>query len=97
LRRYGKSTNQVLDAATSGDGWLRTGLGMPLSTGISDGTSGSNLFGADYMYQYIRNELCLILGAHWGYGSIAGVWAANWNDARAYADNLVGFRAASYL
>lgn len=96
-KRYGKSTNQVHSAATSGDGWMLTGLGVPLSTGISDGTSGSNLFGADYFYQFIRNELCLVSGATWGHGSPAGVWAASWDLARANSGVNVGFRAASYL
>ena len=45
-KRVGKSTNQVLSAATSGDGWTLTGLGLPLSTGKSDGHQ-FNLFGAD--------------------------------------------------
>lgn len=96
-KRYGRGTNQVLSAATSGAGWTLTGLGVPLSTGISDGTSGTNLFGNDYLYQYIRNELCLISGAGWYNGSIAGVWAALWYDARTDSDDSVGFRAASYL
>jgi len=96
-KRFGKSTNQVLSAATSGTGWALTGLGVPLSTGISDGTSGSNLFGADYFYQYIRNEICLLSGAAWNYGSGAGVWAADWTNARALTNSYVGFRAASYL
>jgi len=96
-KRFGKSTNQVLSAATSGTGWALTGLGLPLSTGISDGNLGTNLFGNDYIYQYIRNELCLISGADWGSGSYAGVWAASWNAARASSVGNVGFRAASYL
>lgn len=96
-KRYGKSTNQVLSAATSGDGWTLTGLGVPLSTGISDGTSGSNLFGADYFYQYICNELCLLSGASWSNSSRAGVWAAHWGNAQTSSSNFVGFRAASYL
>ena len=96
-KRYGKSTNQVLNAATSGDGWTLTGLGLPLSTGISDGTSGSDLFGADYFYQYIRNELCLRSGASWSSGSPAGIWAASWSGARTHSSDYVGFRAASYL
>lgn len=96
-KRYGKSTNQVLSAATSGAGWMLTGLGIPLSTGISDGSSGTNLFGNDYMYQYIRNELCLISGATWSHGSNAGVWAVVWNYARTGSNDNVGFRAASYL
>ena len=96
-KRFGKSTNQVLSAATSGAGWALTGLGVPLSTGISDGTSGSNLFGVDYYYQNIRNELCMRSGASWSNGSFAGVWAVGWGDARATSNSGVGFRAASYL
>jgi len=96
-KRYGRGSNQVLNAATSGDGWTLTGLGAPLAEGISDGTSGSNLFGADYMYQKITNELCLISGANWNGGWLAGVWAAYWNHARATSQDGAGFRAASYL
>ena len=96
-KRYGKSTNQVLSAAASGDGWTLTGLGVPLSTGISDGTSGTDLFGADYFYQYIRNELCLLSGAAWSSGSNAGVWAGHWANARTASGANAGFRAASYL
>lgn len=96
-KRYGRSTNQVLSAAASGAGWTLTGLGLPLASGFSDGTSGTNLFGNDYLYQYIRNELCLLSGANWGYGSFAGVWAAYWGYARTNTLNDVGFRAASYL
>jgi hypothetical protein len=96
-KRYGRGSNQVLNAATSGDGWTLTGLGAPLAAGISDGTSGSNLFGADFMYQKITNELCLLSGASWTGGSLAGVWAANWNLTRTNSNDYVGFRAASYL
>ena len=96
-KRFGKSTNQVLSAATSGDGWSLTGLGVPMASGISDGTTGTNLFGNDSMHQYICNELCLISGAGWGSGSAAGVWAASWYGARAGSSDGVGFRAASYL
>jgi prepilin-type processing-associated H-X9-DG protein len=93
--RFGNTTNQVLDAAVSGAGWLATGLGIPLANGAS--AAGSNAFGADYQYQYLRNELCLISGAGWLYGSNAGVWAAIWDNARTSSSNNVGFRAASYL
>lgn len=96
-KRYGKSTNQVLSAATSGAGWTLTGLGVPMSSGISDGTTGTNLFGNDYMYQYIRNELCPISGTGWDSGLSAGVWAANWYNAWPGSNAAVGFRAASYL
>lgn len=93
--RFGSGGGQVLSPATSGNGWILTGAGQPLSTGVS--AAGSNLFGADYYYQYVRNELCLRVGGDWGFGSAAGVWAVNWNNARTNSNDNVGFRAASYL
>jgi hypothetical protein len=96
-KRFGRAANQVLDAATSGAGWSRSGLGLPLADGISDGTSGSNLFGADYLYQYLRDVLCPIAGGTWNGSSGAGAWAVNCNNSRTGANGNVGFRAASYL
>lgn len=96
-KRYGRSTNQVLSGAVSGAGWTLTGMGLPLATGISDGTTGSNLFGNDQLFQRLRNELCLILGANWSLAAHAGVWAARWSDAWSASNSTVGFRAASYL
>lgn len=96
-RRYGNAANQVLSEATSGAGWLNTGIGHPLSAGISNGTSGTNLFGLDYLYQYMRNELCLISGGSWNRTTVAGVWAVYWSYDRTVSANVVGFRAASYL
>jgi hypothetical protein len=94
-QRFGNGATQVLSSATSGNDWMLAGAGQPLSTGVS--AAGSNLFGADYYYQYVRNELCLVAGGGWGYSSTAGVWAVGWNGARAYSIDSVGFRAASYL
>lgn len=97
-KRFGRGANQVLSEATSGAGWLLAGMGMPASgTGISDGTTGSNLFGADYLYQYVRNELCLLSGGRWDATSGAGVWAVYWGDGRTGGILYVGFRSASYL
>lgn len=93
--RFGGAGVQVLSASTSGNGWILTGAGQPLSTGVS--AAGSNLFGADYYYQYVRNELCLRAGGNWGSSSVAGVWAVSWYYARTGSDDNVGFRAASYL
>lgn len=96
-KRYGRGTNQVLDAATSGDGWTLTGLGLPLATGISDGTSGTNLFGGDYFYQAIVDELCLLAGGPWSHGSAAGPWALSFSSARSASSSGYGLRAALYL
>lgn len=92
-QRYGSSTNQVLDEATSGDGWILTGLGLPQDANAID-TTGTNQFGKDYFYQYVRNELCVLSGGYWGSGSNAGVWVVRWAAYRADSDNYVGFRLA---
>jgi hypothetical protein len=94
-QRFGSAGGQVLSSATSGDDWILAGAGQPLPTGVS--AAGSNLFGADYYYQYVRNELCLRAGVSWSGGSVAGVWAVDWSNARADSSGSVGFRAASYL
>ena len=94
-QRFGNGADQVLPGDLSGAGWALAGLGFPLSTGISP--AGSNLFGQDYWYQYVRNELAVISGAGWAGATGAGVWAAGLNNSRADVDLGVGFRAASYL
>lgn len=96
-KRFGRGANTVLDNATTGDAWMRTALGIPLAGGISDGTTGSNLFGADYFYQKLTNELCPIAGGNWSNSSAAGVWAVNFLNARTNSNDYSGFRAASYL
>ena len=94
-KRIGSGTNQVLSAATSGNSWLLAGLGFPVSADGIDST-GTNQFGKDYYYQYIRNELCLRSCAAWTDGSNAGVWAVAWGGTRAASNYYVGFRAACY-
>lgn len=94
-QRFGNAANQVLSEATSGAGWLLAGLGIQKdSAGIS--SAGTNLFGTDYFYQYIRNELCAISGGYWDSSSDAGVWSLYLYNARTYSYNDVGFRGACY-
>ena len=93
--KLGTGANQVFGAATGGGDWVRTGLGLPKdSTGIS--SAGTNLFGTDYYYQYVRNELFPVLGGHWSYGSTAGVFARYWSVYRASSSSFVGFRCSTY-
>lgn len=94
-QRMGSSTNQVISADTSGSEWLLAGLGFPKGADGID-TSGSTVFGQDYFYQYIRNELCLLSGGRWSTDSGAGVWASTWSNNRSPSDHAVGFRAACY-
>ena len=94
-QRFGNGANQVLSGALTGNDWTLSGLGFPVTGGMS--SAGSNTFGRDYYYQYARNELCVQSGAHWSNTSVAGVWAAGLTSDRSYANNYTGFRAASYL
>lgn len=94
-QHFGNAGAQVLSSATAGNDWILTGAGQPQTGGVS--AAGSNQFGADYFYQYIRNDMCLMAGGHWGNVSNAGVWAVSWYYARGSTDTSVGFRAASYL
>ncbi len=91
----GSGTNQVLSEATSGAGWLLTGMGFPKAgTGVD--ATGTNTFGKDYFCQYIVNELCLVSSGSWNTGTRAGVWSSYWRYSRAYANNVLGFRLACY-
>ena len=87
------AAGQVLSNATSGTAWAAAGAGIPLSTG----TGGSNQFGNDYFYDARPDQLCVVSGGGWDYGSSAGVWALALSGVRGYSSNDVGFRAASYL
>ena len=93
--RYGSGANQVLDEALSGEDWVKTGLGAVKSGAAIDGT-GTNEFGKDYYYQYIRNELCLRSCGYWASATDAGVWYVNWFDFRSYSNGAVGGRFACY-
>lgn len=94
-QKYGSGAYQVLDESISGAGWIKTGLGLAKSETALD-TTGSNLFGQDYYYQYIRDQLCLLSGGYWANGSYAGVWAALWDNYRSHSYGSVGGRLACY-
>ncbi|WP_299009911.1 hypothetical protein [uncultured Caulobacter sp.] len=92
--RFGNTASQALDPAADGDDWRRRGLGVPKAGGIS--SAGTNLFGQDYFYQYIRNELCPFSGGSWSSSSNAGLWTLFLSSARTDSVASVGLRAASY-
>ena len=89
---YGSAT-QVFSAATTGTAWTAAGAGVPLA----GGTTGSNAFGNDGLWDYRPNELCVISGGHWAHGSYAGAWALFLDYVRSDSGSYVGLRAASYL
>ena len=92
--KYGNSASAVFALDTAANRALSMS-GLPVAGGISAG--GSNLFGADYFYQYIFNQLCVRAGGSWGNGAGAGVLARALYTGRGSSDNTGGFRAASYL
>ncbi|MHB9075793.1 MAG: hypothetical protein ACYC6G_20010 [Desulfobaccales bacterium] len=94
-QRFGSGANQVLSEAVSGAGWLLAGIGCPKDAGGID-TTGTDLFGKDYFYQYIINELCPVAGEAWGSTSSAGVWCLSWYNARSGSYSGVGWRCACY-
>jgi hypothetical protein len=93
-QRFGNAANQVLSPDITGNDYELLQLGMPVSGGASSG--GTNLFGSDYFYQYIRNELCVRSGGAWYGGSSAGVWYVYLDPSRTHSGALVGFACACY-
>lgn len=91
--QYGNAA-QVFSEATSGAGWLATGLGIPMVGGVG----GTNVYGMDGFFDSaLVDELCPISGGDWGVGAVAGVWTLGLYAVRGGSSRYVGFRAASYL
>jgi hypothetical protein len=63
--------------------------------GLSSG--GTDLFGKDYFYQYIRNQLCVLCGGFWSIGTFAGVWHRHLGGSRPHSGYNVGCAPACYL
>ena len=93
-QRFGSGGNQVLSEVTSGAGYILSGLGLPKDSNGTD-TTGTNLFGKDYYYIYVTNDMCLIVAVDWGDATTAGVWSARC-DSRANSYYGVGFRCGCY-
>ena len=91
----GSGTNQVFSEAVSGNASLLTALGIPKD---ADGHSavGTNLFGKDGIYRYLRNELCVLSCGYWNGSSTAGPGCSGWSHYRASSYYYVGFRCACY-
>jgi len=94
-QRIGSEANQVLSEAVTGNGRVLTSLNLPKDKDGVD-TSGTNLFGKDYFYQYIQNELCVLSCGSWNLSSLAGVFYSSWHNYRTYSHSGVGFRLACY-
>jgi len=94
---FGNSTNQVFDAALSGDAWKATSAGVPKAVGAAVG-AGTAMMGMDVLYDYPKpNDMCPTVSGHWPDGSFAGVWSLNLYGSRTNSFYNVGVRAALYL
>jgi hypothetical protein len=94
-QKMGNAANQVLSADTSGPGYILTGIGHPKDVnGLS--TTGTDLFGKDQIYQYFRDQLCVISGGAWPHFSNAGVFARHLSGSRNNSYSAVGLRCACY-
>lgn len=93
-QRFGNGVNAVFDMSTA-NGRALTMLGLPAAAGMS--TAGSNAMGADYYYQYMRDQLCVISRGSWNHGSLAGSRNRLLAYARTDAHTHVGCACASYL
>jgi len=93
--KYGSGANQVLDEAISGENWVKTGLGA-IKSGAAVDETGTNQFGKDYYYQYIKNELYLLSCGDWNDSAPAGVWYINWTGSRTDSNGHVSGRFACY-
>jgi hypothetical protein len=85
----------ALSSDTSGLGYILTGIGHPKDA-ASLAASGADLFGRDYVYQYIRDQMCVISGGYWSLGSGAGVFARALVYTRVSSNSSVGLRCACY-
>ncbi len=94
-QHYGNGTNQVLDPANSGSGYIQTGLGIPTLNGHN--STGINMFGKDYFCENHRANLCLISGGRWADAGNAGIWTLVLNYYRTGSYYSVGFRSAAYV
>ena len=85
----------ALSSDTSGLGYILTGIGHPKDV-ASLAADGADLFGKDYIYQYIRDQLCVRSGGTWSGGSAAGVFARGLVGTRSSSYASVGLRCACY-
>lgn len=93
-RWRGNGAAGAFRGAVSGVNWVLDGLG--LSTPASIG-AGANVFGNDYYYQFILNDLCAIVGGYWVDSYSAGALSLRLGGGRTHSYDTAGGRAGLYL
>ena len=84
-QRMGNSTNQMLEFSTvkTSAAYLRSCAALPGASGMS--TGGTNQFGTDNFYSYLRDECCPVRSGYWNDGVYTGVWCVNLGSDRTSA------------
>jgi len=97
VQSYGNSTNAVFDFSTdkTSEAYKRCNAGLPALSGVSSG--GTDLYGKDYFYQYIKDELCPVRFGFWSDGTIAGVWSLYLRYSRTSSATFVSGRSCLYV
>jgi hypothetical protein len=90
---FGNGANQVFSEATSGDDWLRTCAGLPMSGGTSP--VGTSVFGNDYSYQAFTDEMIPMGNGAFNSLNTAGIWEMAHTVARSGTADAYGFRCSS--
>ncbi len=91
---FGNGTNQFFSGETvrTNNAYRLDNLGLPLNDSAVS-ASGTDRFGGDGFWRYQVNEMCPIVGGHWGHSGLSGVRARNLNAVRSNSSIGVGGRA----
>ncbi len=94
--KFGSSTNQVFSNAISGEEYILTGCGFPLSTGID--ATGTDLFGADnFQLTKLVDKFFLVGCGPVNRSNNSGIFYRNFNGASAGGGTFYTYRTAYYL
>ena len=91
----GNGAAQVFAEDTSGDNWLRTGMGMPKTIAGIDTATGTDLFGRDQYVENVLAENMLATGGGFPSTTAAGINALNYNVSRTLSDPAIGYRCSA--
>lgn len=96
--RWGSGANQVLSSeiARTNNAYKLTNAGLPIADTSVDG-SGTTLFGTDYYYQYILDNMFPFGGGGWYDTSAAGVWFVDLYNSRTTTNANVSARSCLYV
>ena len=78
-----------------GVGYILAGMGFPKDANGNSPT-GTNLFGLDYYYTYVRDAMFLVVSCTWYDPAAAGVWGVGFSNNRTYTYVNRGARSACY-